>query len=223
MAIFHDAYVFSLDAFTSHIKPRVEKLQSPQEYHQLRSDALQLFESNTNVRHLLSEYGGWDKNSIQHEIAHSLSNKLDTAFWLVMLLYGELKPSPHILGLGSKMELLQGLLRQLKWTDEEITLLVQGNSFEIFAQEHLYNGSAVPEFWKSIRPNSTSAQAGWIAWNDIENLARKLQKNQQEVLKLTAGLTEQEAIEIRSALQSALDMLSAAKNYNSDLCLIISG
>jgi hypothetical protein len=224
MVAFHDAYLISLEALTSRLAPYLEKLQADEGYDQLRSDAIQLYESNSYIRDLLSDYGGWDKNSIFTQIPEkSPYDQEDVAFWLVILLYSELKTGLHQLGLGSAFQLIQQTLSQLGWVSGEIELLVKGRSFKDFAQVWLHREAKFSDYLNYIRPSSTSAWAGWIDHTEIDYLLDKLDEDEHKLLLLTESATETDSITIGRAYQSAIDMLISAKQNKADLCLIISG
>jgi hypothetical protein len=185
---------------------------------------MRLYEDNSDIQNLLSEYGGWDEKSIRSQIpASSPYDEEDTAFWLTVFLYSEFKTEPHQLGVGSGIKHLQLTLKTLGWLDTEISMLIKGNSFNDFAQTWFGQKIGDLNVWKYIRPRSTAAGAGWLSHRDVEHLLLKLNDDKQKLLSLTEGVAEIDSAAAKSAYQSAKAMLVAAQQYNSDLCLIISG
>jgi hypothetical protein len=224
MAIFHDAYLFSASLFASKVEPYLNELQVKEGYEHLRAGAMRLYEDNSDIQNLLSEYGGWDEKSIRSQIpASSPYDEEDTAFWLTVFLYSEFKTEPHQLGVGSGIKHLQLTLKTLGWLDTEISMLIKGNSFNDFAQTWFGQKIGDLNVWKYIRPRSTAAGAGWLSHRDVEHLLLKLNDDKQKLLSLTEGVAEIDSAAAKSAYQSAKAMLVAAQQYNSDLCLIISG
>ena len=81
MAISYDCYPFKPDEFAAAIAPYVSKLAEGQQgLAMLRTGAIALFDSDSNVRKLASEYGGWDRQALTTEenepTAHLKENEL---------------------------------------------------------------------------------------------------------------------------------------------------
>lgn len=224
MTAFHDAYLLNLEMFASKIAPYLGELRMDRGYEQLRLDAIRLYENNSHIRHLLSDYGGWDRNSILTQIPDSSPyDQEDVAFWLIILLYSELRTGQHQMGFGSDRKLAQDTLTRLGWLDNEVELLIKGRSFKDFAQVWFPGEVGIAGYWDHARPSSTAAWAGWLDRTEVERLLTKLNEDEQKLLKLTGEIAEADPKAVDRVYGSAKDMLFSATRSNCGLCLIISG
>ncbi len=224
MAIIHDAYLIDLESFANKLTPYLEILGEGNGYEQLRLEAIRLYESKSEIREILGDYGGWDRNSILTQIPETPpQHPEDVAFWLVILLYNEFKSGLHQLGLGSALNLVQYSLTLLGWSENEVEQLVRGNSLKVFAQKRLHIETVIADHWDLVRPSSTSAWAGWLDRPEIECLLHRLIEDEQKLASMSPKNAETNGITLQDAYQSAISMLASAKRNNTELCIIISG
>jgi hypothetical protein len=234
MSIVHDAYLFKPEEFAIAVIPYIEALKKDQEgYSFVRSSSIKFYGTHPEVKTLVEEYGGWDRNAIITQMPEYYPESPDDiAFWFVLLLYSHLfRTKPHQLGLGSNLYLLDKILAILGWDYRERSLLIKGYSFRHFAQEWLYqrdqsfdNSEDNLEYWNHIHPYSTAGSCGWIDLDNAKRLLDKLNRDQRRLseLQLQEDIrTNSESIQ--NVYQSAIEMLMTAKEEYCGLCMIISG
>ncbi len=228
MSLYHDSYLFQPDGYAADVMAYVEALlQSDDAYSTLRSAALSVCDDNARVRQLLSEYGGWDRESIVTQIPDQQpQTPEDIAFWFVVLLYAHLQSDVHQLGLGNGWRNLDVFLKSLGWSDETSALLIYGHRVGDLITARLQQSGvsyeAVSErlqYLDYIQPFSTGARAGWI---DVREVRLLLSKLREDEAKLAQRQSPDDTL-FKQAYQSAITMLEAAQAAGDGLCLIISG
>lgn len=233
MSVYHSAYLFSPEEYAATINRNIENPDSVTGYQTLRGTILRLFDSNANVRILAADYGGWDKSEIlaAFPLNGPKQGERSIDYLFLLLLYGHFKSDAHQLGLGHNEHLLEGILQKLKWKRRDSELLRRGYNFGVFAKTCL-DVSYQPSHDSDLRtPNwdnlHTLFQSGWIGWlplDDIESLLKELIESQQLLFDLGPKDTSNpNSPAAQEAFRSALEMLTAARDQNCGLCLIISG
>lgn len=234
MALYHDSYLFKPEEFTAAVIPHVEAiLNDPDGYESLRASAIGLFDHDPRVRELADVYGAWDRSGIETGApTDQPQHPRDVAFWLVILLYKHLgKTEGRRLGLGNDWRLMKAVLKSLGWNDIEREMLIAGNDFRhlfprVAPSGRISFGSSVRglEYLTLIQPFATGGQAGWIDYDDTQRLLEKLSRERTGLSNAQVGgdlQTNGDSIE--SVYQAALEMLTAAEENRSGLCMIVSG
>lgn len=230
MGIFHDAYLFQPENFAKAVMPYVDALKKSEKgYSLIRNAAISLYDSNSQVRLLTEQYGGWDKNVIVSQVSLYYSqDPKDIAFWFVFFLYSHCLGKPHALGLGNNWRFFAHTLRTLGWNEVDIRILTEGNKFVDLAPQPLSqngensNGVMGMEYWKHINPFSQNGQAGWISFQEVQKLFEKV-KDDKERLNDIVKITQGDHQLLQRAFHAAFEMLMAAEKSYCGLCIIISG
>jgi len=234
MALYHDCYLFQPEEFAAAVVPHVEvMLNDPDGYESLRASAIRLFDHDPQVRELADVYGAWDRSGIETGApTDQPQHPRDVAFWLLILLYKHLvKPEGRRLGLGNDWRLMEAVLKSLGWNDIEREMLVAGNDFKYLLPRVAPSGrmsfdssARGLEYLALIQPFATAGQAGWIDYNDTRRLLEKLTKERTGISNAQIrGDMQTDGDSIESVYQAALEMLTAAEEKRSGLCMIVSG
>jgi hypothetical protein len=243
MSLFHEAYIFQPRDFARAILPYIRDVTtSSHGYARLRTDAIRLYDSNQQVRDLADEYGGWDRKGIMTAFPERHPDSLDdTAFWVKLLLYGHLTKLPdRRLGLNAYWRLLDKVLTRLGWDDARRELLIKGRNFNDLEKEMVNtpgmgNIDSTATIWDHVARSFQSGSAGWLTCEDAHELVQHLTGDQQRIGALLDTVTSPSMQEhniarkrtdqnqLDEACHSAMDMLQAALEQHSGLCIIISG
>lgn len=233
MALIHDAYLFEQGQFAATALAHLTPVPPDGEaYTRLRSEALELFDRNQQVRDLADRYGGWTRDAIVADIpADRPQAPEDTAFWLVLMLYSQLGDAGgKTLGLGDEWRLMDSLVEQLSWNRIERRLLIYGRPFRELVEIHVQSAGMAPlpaaalEVLDNIRPFSTGGSAGWVGSAESQTIHAMLLRDQPQLTSLrVAEALGQDDRHVQQVYQSAIDMFAVTEDGRRGLCLIISG
>ena len=190
MTIAHDCYPFLPDKFAATVSPYVEALKhGPDGYSKLRSAALTLFDNDSNVRRLVSDYGGWNKRTLEAEPPETTPG-----FWLMLFLYAHFftvtqkEPSLNV-----PLSTVAWVARLAGWSKDDVATLNQGkHSFKDFARQWLFeelgdNPQSIPDFWNHFHPESTLGHLGWLNVADIRNLLKAMSALEPTIANMNLG------------------------------------
>jgi hypothetical protein len=223
MAIAFDCYPFRPLEFAATIAPYVTDLYTRQDgYTRLRSAALTLFDSDSNVRRLASEYGGWDRPTLTIELTEE-----NPAFCLILFLYAHFFTinEPSVWQYVS-LSTMSYITQIAGWSQGDSHVLTHGKrSFKDFAQRWLYEAKndhplIIPDFWNHFHPECMYGHLGWLDESDILSLLQKLSELEVQLTKLDFGTNDPQALTAK--FLQVQNVLVAATQHNYCLCFIQS-
>ncbi|MBZ0297320.1 MAG: hypothetical protein K8L99_32470, partial [Anaerolineae bacterium] len=215
MAIFHDIYECDISGLVTALEARFVHIKKLDEaMYKLQADVLDYVSAKEVVQLLSSRYGGYDVNEIKQQFK-SVSDTLvgDIGFLLTLLVFEKINTdSQSGTGLGTYFESVEAALLDIGWAELDAKSLIYGRSFiDLFSTQNiaLYEGH-LGDYWKHIKPNSTSSTMGWLGASDLENLILWLSSDTPRILASQQILSENTE-KITTLLHQVTQLLEQAR------------
>jgi hypothetical protein len=213
MAIALDIYTFDAQQLIEALLPNVELADNADTgYSTLRLKALKLYEENVNLRMLFSDYGGWDRASLEAQFpADKPDDPSDTAFWMFFFVLNQMT------SINRHAFRLSDIAQRLQWETADIHLIHHGRSLKEFVQRYVYKTNdvsvhSIPSYWEYVHPVSTGGRLGWLSIEDVETYLRKLEST-------APGAND----ELQNKVNSTKDLLSSIHQQGLCIGVILSG